>query len=190
VDRAQFPEPKGTLQLHVLSSRVLRGRLIQGFRSLLRQNESGFLDECASKSFPPFRVVLVDFAASYLVDMDTKAIVVPTENCPGLLCHSKFRQDFPSISLATRSNIGSKRLAQFRSVADPHSRFGSERKPSGINATLARRCLPGAPLFFIRWLQRDSSVPASLVKHGKGRLRDDYKNLTYFDAEPPYKRAA
>jgi hypothetical protein len=36
----------------------------------------------------------------------------------------------------------------------------------------------------------DPSVPASLVKHGKGRLRHDHKNLMYFDAEPPYKRAA
>ena len=43
---------------------LLRGRLIQGVRSLLRQIESGFLDECASKSFPPFRVVLGYFAGS------------------------------------------------------------------------------------------------------------------------------
>ena len=50
--------------LQVADDQVLRGRLIQGFRSLLGQIESGFLDECASKSFPPFRVVLGDFAAS------------------------------------------------------------------------------------------------------------------------------
>jgi hypothetical protein len=107
-----------------------------------------------------------------------------------VLFHSEFRQDSPTISLATSSDVRGKRLTQFRGVADPTAGSASERKPSEINATLARRCLPGDPLFFIRWLQRDPSVPASLVKHGKGRLRPDHKNLTYFDAEPPYKRAA